>query len=92
MFTADQCKAHAEDCRRLAASPGNSSLLTTVLRTMGNSWITLGRAADRYDAIVREDGTPLSESTISFSLCPNDLPQLVLKRRLVLIAFEATDD
>ena len=58
MLTAEQCKAHAEECKRLAAAPGVSARRTTVLRTMIRSWTALANALDRYDDIVREDSKP----------------------------------
>jgi hypothetical protein len=55
MLTAAECRAHSEECVKLAKDPGIPYQRATILFAMSRNWTTLAGQRDRYDALLKEE-------------------------------------
>lgn len=53
--SAEVCKTHAAECKRLGMDPEISVRRATILMNMATSWATLGNQTERFDEIVRAE-------------------------------------
>jgi hypothetical protein len=55
MLTAAECRAHSDECVKLAEDPGIPYQRATILFAMSRNWTALAGQRDRYDAILEEE-------------------------------------
>jgi hypothetical protein len=55
MLTAAECRAHSDECVKLAKDPGIPYQRARILFAMSRNWTALAGQKDQYDALLKEE-------------------------------------